>query len=240
MPRMSVPTVAALAVVVAGTLAGSPSFAGAQDTPGRQATTRLTMKLDKVLPLLNTAVVRVRTPGDAQPATGDAPAAAARGAATVTHLTGIRVSDDLAIVLVPDVDPAPTSYDVALYDGWLPAPVVAKDDSGLYALLRVAGRPEPAPTLAAAPIAPGFVVGAVSVEDKLQPGLAKLDIRTPWLEPGETIDLPPGAAVWAVDGRFAGLSSAVDGGTIIIPGADVLANAEELRAKVGPATPPVK
>ena len=61
------------------------------------------------------------------------------------------------------------------------------------------------------------------------------DIRTVWLEPGDKIDLPPGAAVWAVDGRFAGLTSAVDGGTIIIPGADVLASADELRGKVKPA-----
>jgi hypothetical protein len=230
MPRMSARTAAAVAVAVASALAGSPSPASAQDAPGRQPT-RLTMSLEKVLPLLNTAVVRVRTPGEAQSATGDAPAGAARDAAKVTHLTGIRISDDLAIVSVPDVDPAPTSYDVALYDGWLPAPVVAKDDSGLYALLRVSGRREPAPTLAAAPIAPGFVVGAVSVG-------GRLTFAFPWLEPGETIDLPPGAAVWAVDGRFAGLSSAVDGGTIIIPGADVLANAEELRAKVAPPAPP--
>ncbi len=137
------------------------------------------------------------------------------------------------IVSVPDVDPAPTSYGVALYDGWLPAPVVARDESGLYAMLQVSGRREAAPTIAAAPIAPGFVVGAVSVGPTL-------DIRTVWLEPGEKIDLPPGAAVFARDGRFAGLTSAVDGGTIIIPGADVLASAEELRAKAKPATPPAR
>jgi hypothetical protein len=229
MPRISVPTVAVLGVVVTGVLAGSAAPAGAQDAPTRQPT-RLTVSYDRVLPLLNTAVVRVRTPSETL-AKSDAPLVAARDGVAVTHLTGIRVSDDLAIVSVPDVDPVPTTYDVALYDGWLPAPVVAKDDSGLYALLRVSGRREPAPTLAAAPIAPGFVVGAVSVG-------GKLEISTPWLEPGETILLPPGAVVWAVDGRLAGLSSAVDGGTIIIPGADVLANAEELRAKVKPAAPP--
>jgi hypothetical protein len=109
--------------------------------------------------------------------------------------------------------------------------VVATDESGLYALLRVSGRREAAPKIAAAPVAPGFVVGAVSVG-------ATLDIRKVWLEPGETIDLPAGAAVWAEDGRFAGLSTAVDGGTIIVPGADVLARAEELRAKVKPAAAP--
>ena len=70
-------------------------------------------------------------------------------------------------------------------------------------------------------------MGAVSVGPTL-------DIRTVWLEPGEKIDLPPGAAVFAGDGRFAGLTSAVDGGTIIIPGADVLASAEELAAKAKP------
>jgi hypothetical protein len=63
----------------------------------------------------------------------------------------------------------------------------------------------------------------------------RLDIRTPWFEPGETVDLPAGAAVFAPDGRFAGLTAAVDGGTVIIPGADVLGSAEELAAKVKPA-----
>lgn len=230
MPRMTAPTVAALAAL-AVVLAGSAAPAVAQDAPTRRPI-RLTMNLDKVLPLLNSAVVRVRTPSESQLAAGDATLEAARDGVKTTHLTGIRVSDDLAIVSVPDVDPVPTSYDVALYDGWLPAPVVATDESGLYALLRVSGRRGAAPQVEAAPVAPGFVVGAVSVG-------ATLDIRKPWLEPGETIDLPPGAAVWAVDGRFAGLTSAVDGGTIIIPGADVLASAEELRAKVKPAAAPV-
>jgi hypothetical protein len=228
MPRTFVPTVAVLAAAVA-VVAGSAARAVAQDASRRP--TRLTMTYDKVLPLLNTAVVRVRTPSESQVAAGDATLEAARDGVKTTHLTGIRIADDLAIVSVPDVDPAPTSYDVALYDGWLPAPVVATDESRLYALLRVSGRREPAPTLAAAPITPGFVVGAVSVG-------ATLDIRSPWLEPGEKIDLPPGAAVWAVDGRFAGLTAAVDGGTIIIPGADVLASAEELNAKVKPAAGP--
>jgi hypothetical protein len=204
--------VAALATAVA--VAVAPQSVGAQDGP--KPLKRLTMSLDKVLPLLNTAVLRVRTPGE----TSD-------GVKT-THLTGIRVSNDLVIVSVPDVDPAPTSYGVQLYDGWQPAPVVATDESGLYALLQVGERREAAPTLTPAPVAPGFVVGAVSAGQIL-------DIRQVWLEPGEKVDLPPGAAVFAVDGRFAGLTSAVDGGTIIVPGADVLANAEELKAKVKPA-----
>jgi hypothetical protein len=234
MPRMSAPTVAALAVAVV-VLAGTRTPAAAQDAPAQDSgrrPTRLTMSLDKVLPLLNTAVVRVRTPSESQLAAGDKTIESARDGVRITHLTGIRVSDDLAIVLVPDVDPAPTSYDVALYDGWLPAPVVATDDSHLYALLRLSGQRGAAPAVAAAPVAPGFVVGAVSVG-------ATLDIRKPWLEPGDKIDLPPGAAVFAVDGRFAGLTSAVDGGTIIIPGADVLASAEELTAKVKSAAAPV-
>jgi hypothetical protein len=238
MPRMPVPTVAASATAVAFAvaLAGTPTPVAAQDAGAQAAdgrVKRLTMSLEKVLPLLNTAVVRVRTPSESQLAAGDKTLEAARDGVKVTHLTGIRVSDDLAIVAVPDVDPAPTSYDVNFYDGWLPAPVVATDESGLYALLQVSGRREVAPKLAAAPIAPGFVVGAVSVG-------ATLDIRTVWLEPGEKIDLPPGAAVWAVDGRFAGLTSAVDGGTIIIPGADVLASADELRGKVKPAAAPAR
>lgn len=232
---MSAPTVAALAaavVVVAGPrIPAAAQEAPAQD-PGRRPT-RLTMSLDKVLPLLNTAVVKVRTPSESQLAAGDKTLEAARDGVKMTHLTGIRVSDELAIVAVPDVDPAPTSYDVALYDGWLPAPVVATDDRGLYALLRVSGRRDAAPKLDPAPIAPGWVVGAVSVA-------GKLEIPRVWLEPGDKIDLPPGATVWATDGRFAGLTSAVDGGTIIIPGADVLASAEELTAKVPPAAAPVR
>jgi hypothetical protein len=225
MPRMPAPIVAALAVAVATALAATPVPAAGQDTARRP--TQLKPSLDKVLPVLNTAVVRVRTPSESQ-LSGDATLESARDGVKVTHLTGIRVGDELVIVSVPDEGPAPTSYDVALYDGWQPAPVVAKDELGLYALLRISARPQPAPTLAAAPIAPGFVVGAVSIGPKL-------DIRTVWLEPGKTIDLPAGAAVWAIDGRFAGLISAVDGGTILVPGADVLAAAEELRGKVKPA-----
>jgi hypothetical protein len=236
MPRMPLRTVAALAAAVAVALAGTVAPAAAQDA-GAQGSDgrvrRLPMSLEKVLPLLNTAVVRVRTPSESHLAAGDKTLESARDGVKMTHLTGIRVSDDLAIVSVPDVDPAPTSYDVALYDGWLPAPIVATDESGLYALLQVSGRREAAPQIAAAPITPGFVVGAVSVG-------ATLDIRTVWLEPGDKIDLPPGAAVWAVDGRFAGLTSAVDGGTIIIPGADVLASADELRGKVKPAAAPAQ
>ena len=80
-------------------------------------------------------------------------------------------------------------------------------------------------------VAPGFFLAAVSVGQTL-------DIRTKWLEPGERVDLPAGAAVFATDGRFAGLTAVVDGGTIIVPGADVLARAEELAAKVKPADAP--
>ena len=109
--------------------------------------------------------------------------------------------------------------------------MVATDDARLYALLRLSGQRAAAPKLAAAPMAPGFVVAAVNVGQTL-------DIRTVWLEPGEKVDLPAGAAVFATDGRFAGLTAAVDGGTIIVPGADVLASAEELAAKVKPADAP--
>ena len=187
------------------------------------------MSLDKVLPLLNTAVVRVRTPSEAQVAAGDATLEAARDGVATTHLTGIRVSNDLAIVAVPDVDPAA----VELRRGALRRLAARRRWSRptTRASTPCCGFPasaSAAPTLAAAPVAPGFVVGAVSVGQTL-------DIRTEWLEPGEKVDLPAGAAVFAADGRFAGLTAAVDGGTIIIPGADVLASAEELAAKVKPA-----
>jgi hypothetical protein len=232
MPRPSVLPIAALAMAAALAAAAARAQEPAQD-PARDSrrVIRLTPSLDAVLPLLNTAVVRVRTPSEAQVAAGDATLEAARNGVAITHLTGIRVSNDLAIVSVPDVDPPPASYDVALFDGWLPAPLIATDDGRLYALLRLSGRREPAPALAAAPVAPGFVVAAVSVGQTL-------DFPRVWLEPGEKVDLPAGAAVFAMDGRFAGLTAAVDGGTIIIPGAEVLATAEELAAKVKPADAP--
>jgi hypothetical protein len=228
MPLLSRSSAAALAMAVV--LAATPARGQEPAKDPAKPVTRLTMSLEKVLPLLNTAVVRVRTPSEAQVTGADATLEAARNGVAITHLTGIRVSDDLAIVSVPDVDPAPASYDVALFDGWLPAAVVATDEAHLYALLRISGRREPAPALAVAPVAPGFVVAAVSVGQKL-------DIPRVWLEPGEKVALPAGAAVFAMDGRFAGLTAAVDGGTIIVPGADVLANAEELVAKVKPAGP---
>ena len=225
MPRLSVLPIAGLAVAFA--LAAVPAR-GQEPAKDPAKVKRLTMSLEAVLPLLNTAVVRVRTPSEAQVAAADATLEAARDGVATTHLTGIRVSNDLAIVSVPDVDPPPASYDVALFDGWLPAAMVATDDARLYALLRLSGQRAAAPALAASPVAPGFVVFAVSVGQTL-------DIRTVWLEPGEKVELPAGAAVFATDGRFAGLTAAVDGGTIIIPGADVLASAEELAAKVKPA-----
>jgi hypothetical protein len=226
MPRPTDLPIAALAMAVV--LAAAPARAQEPATDAAKRVTRLTMSLDAVLPVLNTSVVRVRTPSEAQVATGDATLEAARDGVATTHLTGIRVSNAFVIVAIPDIDPAPASYDIALFDGWLPAPVVATDDSRLYALLRIDGRREDAPALAAAPVAPGFVVAAVSVGQTL-------DITKVWLEPGEKVDLPAGAAVFATDGRFAGLTSAVDGGTIIIPGADVLGSAEELVATVKPA-----
>jgi hypothetical protein len=229
MPRPSALSIAALAMAVVLPTAATWAQEPARD-PAKPVK-RLTMSLDAVLPVLNTAVIRVRTPSEAQVAAGDATLEAARDGVAITHLTGIRVSNDLAIVAVPDVEPPPASFDVALFDGWLPAPMVATDDARLYALLRISGRREPAPTLAAAPVAPGFVVAAVSVGQTL-------DIRTMWLEPGEQVDLPAGAAVFASDGRFAGLTASVDGGTIIIPGADVLATAKELAARAKPAEAP--
>jgi hypothetical protein len=225
MPRFSALPVAALSLAAAVALAGFPARGQEPGQAPAKPVITVAPSLDAVLPILNTAVVRVRTPSEAQVAAGDATIEAARDGVATTHLIGIRVSNELAIVAVPDVDPPPASYDAALFDGWMPAPVVGSDDAHLYALLRISGRREPAPTLAAAPVAPGFVVAAVSVGQTL-------DIKTNvWLEPGEKVNLPAGAAVFAMDGRFAGLTAAVDGGTIIIPAADVLASAEEIAAK---------
>ena len=161
MPCPSALPIAGLAMAAA--LAAAPARAQEPAKDPAKPVIRLTMSFEKILPLLNTAVIRVRTPSEAQLAAGDATLEAARNGVATTHLTGIRISNDLAIVSVPDVDPAPASYDVALFDGWLPAAVVATDDARLYALLRISGQREAAPALAAAPVAPGFVVAAVSV-----------------------------------------------------------------------------
>jgi hypothetical protein len=170
----------AVALAAVPARAQEPAPAGAQEPAKDPAKPVITLKmnLDAVLPLLDTAVVRVRTPSEAQVAGGDATIEAARDGVATTHLIGIRISNDLLIVSVPDVDPPPASYDVALFDGWLPAPVVATDDAHLYALLRISGRREAAPVLAAAPVAPGWVVAAVSLGQKL-------DLPRVFLEPGE-------------------------------------------------------
>src|SRR5687767_11650338 len=112
MPRLSALPIAALASAIA--LAGATGRA--QEPAKDPAKVKLTMSLEAVLPLLNTAVVRVRTPSEAQVAAGDATLEAARDGVATTHLTGIRVSNDLAIVSIPDVDPPPASYDVAFFD----------------------------------------------------------------------------------------------------------------------------
>ena len=62
MPRPSALPVAALAMAVA--LAGAPARAQEPAKDPAKPVKRLTMSLEKVLPLLNAAVVRVRTPSE--------------------------------------------------------------------------------------------------------------------------------------------------------------------------------
>src|SRR5687768_14069519 len=105
MPRPSALSTSALAVAVA--LAGATARAQEPAKDPAKPVKRLTMSLDTVLPLLNAAVVRVRTPSEGQVAAGDTTLEAARDGVATTHLTGIRVGNDLVIVSIPDIDPPP-------------------------------------------------------------------------------------------------------------------------------------
>jgi hypothetical protein len=199
--------------------------------PGRPPK-RIAPSLDAVLPHLNASVVRVRTPSETQLAKSDASLEAARDGVATTHMTGLRVRDDLALILVPGTGALPSTYDVGLFDGWLPASVVASDPGRRLVLLHTSGRREPAPVLApVATTAPGFVVTAASVGPTL-------DIRTVWFAPPEPVDLPAHGVVFAIDGRLIGLAAEVEGRRAIVPAAEVLTRAQALVAGAKPAQPP--
>ncbi len=203
---------------------------GAQG-PGRPPK-RIAPSLDAVLPHLNASVVRVRAPSEAQVAKSDASLEAARDGVATIDMTGLRVRDDLALVMVPGTGALPSTYDVGLFGGWLPAPVVASDTGRRLVLLQTSGRREPAPDLApVATTAPGFVVTAASVGPTL-------DIRTVWLAQGEPVELPAHGVVFAIDGRLVGLAAEVEGRRVIVPATEVLTRAQALVATAKPAPAP--
>lgn len=181
---------------------GAPSAQG----PG-QPPKRIAPKLDAVLPLLNASLVRVR------------PIASDRA------LTGLRITDDQTLVWVPGSGPLPQMYEAGVFDSWSPATVRATAPDDRYVLLRTTGHREPArrldPTLLEEP---AFVVAAA--------GAGKtLDVQTVWVDPREPITLAPGAAVFTMDGRLAGIVTESGGRRTLEPGTEVLARAGLLAAK---------
>jgi hypothetical protein len=100
--------------------------------------------------------------------------------------------------------------------------VVAIDANRRLVLVRTSGKREPAPELApAAAKLPGFVVMSASKG-------ATLDIRTVWLAPDEPVDMPAGAAVFGVDGRFLGLVHEAGGRRVLLPAEGLVTQAEAL------------
>ena len=194
---------------------------GAAQGPG-QPPKRIAPSLDAVLPKLNNSVVRVRTPSEAQLAGSDASLEAARDGVATTDLTGVRIREDLAVVAIPGSGPMPSSFDVGLFGAWLPAPVVGTDAARRLVLVRTPGKRESAPELApAAATLPGFVVMAAGKG-------ATLDIRTVWLAPDEPVEMPAGAVVFGVDGRFLGLVHEADGRRTLLPAEGLLVHAERM------------
>jgi hypothetical protein len=174
---------------------------GAAQGPGRPPKV-VAPSLEPVMPLLNAVVVRVRA--------GDTP------------LTGIRFRPDLVVVTLPGEAPLPAGYELAEFDKWAAATVLATDTERRMVLLRVPAGKEMLIRPGTLPGTAGFVVGAASQGQTL-------DIRTVWVEPGQTPDLPPGAAVFGVDGYFMGVMT----GKTLLPGVDVLRGAMALTRKKG-------
>jgi hypothetical protein len=199
-----------LRLICGATLAGAALLGfgatGAAQGPG-QPPKRIAPKLDAVLPLLNASLVRVREAGTEQ------------------ALTGLRTADDQTLVWVPGTGPLPQQFEVGIFDTWSPATVLAAAPGDRYLLLRTAGHREPARRLDPALLeVPAFVVAAA--------GAGKtLDVQTVWVDPREPITLAAGAAVFAMDGRLAGLVTEKDGRKALVPGTEVLARAALLAAE---------
>jgi hypothetical protein len=213
------PVVGALAIATA--LASAPALA--RQGPGRPPA-RVAPSLAAVMPLLDKAIVRVRTPSETQLAGSDATLEAARDGVATADLTGLRVRDDLVVVAVPGSGPMPTSFDVGVFGAWAPAPVLGTDASQRLVLVRAAPRPGsgPMPALeAGTPAVPGFLVRAASSGDRL-------DVKTVWVDAVDGADVADGAFVFGTDARFVGLGASRGGKRTILPAAGVLAAANAL------------
>ena len=187
---------------------------------------RVAPTLDKVLPVLDRAVVRVRTPSESQLAGSDASLEAARDGVATTELTGLRIAEDLALVTIPGTGALPASFDAGLFGAWMPARVAGSDAAQRVVLVRLAGKRGPAATLVATALPnAGFVVTAVSVG-------ATLDIKTVWVSADSPLAAPAGAIVFDPDGRLLGVVPA--GGGSLTPGQAILDRASALAAKAGP------
>jgi hypothetical protein len=213
---------AAVAAVTALTVL-APAGVAAQG-PGRPPA-RVAPSLDAVLPLLDKAVVRVRTPSEAQLSGSDASLESARDGVAQANLTGLRLRDDLVVVAIRGAGPLPTSFDVGVFGAWAPAPVLGTDAAQRLVLVRAAPRPGSGPMPAlkpATPAVPGFLVRAASAGDRL-------DVQTVWVDALDApADLPEGAWVFGIDGSLAGLSASRGGKATIVPAAAVLAAADKL------------
>ena len=221
--RIPLPRTVAMATTLALVLGALP--AGAGQGPGRPPA-RVAPSLDAVLPMLDKAVVRVRTPSETQLASGDATLESARDGIQQANLTGLRLRDDLVVVAVPGTEPMPASFAVGVFGAWAPAPVLGSDAAQRLVLVRAAPRPGsgPMPALkAATPAVPGFLVRAASAGDKL-------DVKTVWVDALDGADVPDGAFVFGTDGSFAGLGASRGGKATILPAAGVLAAANGLTA----------
>jgi hypothetical protein len=172
--------------------------------PG-QPPKRIAPTLDAVLPLLNASLVRVRAAGTDQ------------------ALTGLRIADDQALIWVPGTAPVPKAFEAGVFDTWSPATI--RSSEGRFVLLRTSGHPEPARRLDPRTLAePAFVVAAA--------GAGKtLDVQTVWVDPQEPITLAAGAAVFTMDGGFAGLVMESGDRKAILAGPEVVARAGQLSAK---------
>jgi hypothetical protein len=178
--------------------------------PG-QPPKRIAPTLDTVLPLLNASLVRVRP------------------VASEAALTGLRITDDQALVWVPGTGPVPKTYETGVFDTWSPATV--RSTEGRFVLLRTTGHREAARRLDPTMLAePAFVVAAA--------GAGKtLDVQTVWVDPREPITLAAGAAVFTMDGELAGVVTESGGQKAILTGMEVLARAGLMSAKASLQAP---
>ena len=165
---------------------------------------------------VSASLVRLRTPAGSQDG---------------RELLGLRFRDDLVIVKTPADGNG--SFDAAVNDRWVAAPVVARDLPRRLAVIRVPGSTAPSLTVADTPPAlPGFVaaVGGDGAGPDIRPvwigHLAVVPLST-W--PGQVLripstvqGLPDGSFVFSMQGAFVGLSSNAGDEQTLVPARLVL------------------